>query len=86
MLGGRPIVKGMFYGAAVWLLNSAIVLPLTVEGFASSEHLPLAGVAWFTAAYTLFFVMLAVLYRALRVATKLLLISPIASQIAKRSR
>jgi hypothetical protein len=66
MLGGRPIVKGAVYAAAIWLLNSAVVLPLTGEGFAGSDHLSLAGMLWFAAAHTLFFVMLAVVYRALR--------------------
>lgn len=66
LLGGRAIVKGLVYAAAVWLMNSAVVLPLTGEGFAGGEHLSLAGMAWFAAAHTLFFVMLAVLYRALR--------------------
>lgn len=69
-LGGRAIVKGLVYAAAVWLLNSAVVLPLTGEGFAGSEHLPLAGMVWFAAAHTLFFVILALLYRALRAPPK----------------
>ena len=65
-LGGKAIVKGVIYAAAVWLLNAAVVLPLTGEGFAGSEHLALAGMVWFAAAHTLFFVILALLYRVLR--------------------
>jgi hypothetical protein len=67
LLGGPAVVKGLVYAAAVWLMNSAVVLPLTGEGFAGSEHLSAAGMAWFAAAHTLFFVSLAVLYRLLRV-------------------
>jgi hypothetical protein len=36
------------------------------EGFAGSRHLTLAGMVWFAAAHTLFFVVLAVLYARLR--------------------
>lgn len=69
-LGGRAVVKGLIYAAAVWLLNAAVVLPLTGEGFAGSEHLALAGMAWFAAAHTLFFVILSLLYRVLRTLPK----------------
>jgi len=41
-------------------------LPLTGEGFAGSAHLTFAGMAWFAAAQTLFFVAVALIYRALR--------------------
>jgi hypothetical protein len=47
----------------VWLLNAAVVLPLTGEGLAGSVHLSLAGMTWFAAAHTVFFVLLAVLYQ-----------------------
>jgi hypothetical protein len=53
---------GLLYAAAVWLANAAVVLPATGEGFAGSRHLGLAGMVWFAAAHTLFFVFLAVLY------------------------
>jgi hypothetical protein len=43
----------------VRLANAAVVLPAIGEGF---RHLGLAGMAWFAAAHTLFFVVLAVLY------------------------
>jgi hypothetical protein len=63
---GRTIAKALVYAVAVWLLNAAVVLPLTGEGFAGSEHLSFTGMAWFAAAHTLFFLILALLYRALR--------------------
>jgi hypothetical protein len=66
---GRTMAKGFAYAAVAWLLNAAVVLPLTGEGFAGSEHLSFAGMAWFAAAHTLFFLILAVLYRALRSGT-----------------
>ncbi len=64
-LNGGPWRKGVVYAAAVWLLNAAVVLPLTGEGFAGSAHLTTAGMIWFAAAHTLFFVLLAVMYAAL---------------------
>ncbi|WP_454633983.1 hypothetical protein [Bradyrhizobium cenepequi] len=70
VLKGRTIAKALAYAAAVWLLNAAVVLPLTGEGFAGSEHLSFAGMAWFAAAHTLFFLILALLYRALRAQRK----------------
>jgi hypothetical protein len=55
-------LKGAFCAVVVWLLNAAVVLPLTGESFAGSAHLTLAGMAWFAAAHTLFFMLLAVLF------------------------
>jgi len=65
VLRGPAIVKGLIYAAAVWLLNAAVVLPLTGEGFAGSAHLSVAGMTWFAAAHTAFFLALAVLFAAL---------------------
>jgi hypothetical protein len=65
-LPGRPLVKGLIYAVAVWLLNAFIVLPATGEGIAGAADLTIAGMAWFAAAHTLFFVALAVLYAAFR--------------------
>ena len=65
-LPGAPFWQGVFYAVAVWLLNAAVVLPLTGEGFAGSAHLTVAGVLWFAAAHTLFFVLMAVIYARLR--------------------
>jgi hypothetical protein len=59
----RGLVDGFLYAAAVWIANAAVVLPLTGEGFAGSRHLSLAGMAWFAAAHTLFFIAVAVLFQ-----------------------
>ena len=59
-LPGSPWRKGLLYAVLVWLLNAAVVLPTTGEGFAGSAHLSLAGMVWFAIAHTLFFVVLAV--------------------------
>ncbi|MDR3475720.1 MAG: hypothetical protein P4M09_29080 [Devosia sp.] len=58
--------KGIAYALVVWLLNAAVVLPATGEGFAGSAHLALAGMLWFAGAHTLFFVLLAVVYDRLK--------------------
>ena len=65
-LPGSPVIKGTIYALAVWLLNALVVLPFTGEGIAGSAHLSLAGIVWFAAAHTLFFVLLAVWYARLR--------------------
>ena len=65
-LPGAPWQRGLVYALGVWLANSVVVLPLTGEGFAGSAHLGLAGMLWFAAAHTLFFVVLATLYARLR--------------------
>ena len=51
-------VKGLVYLAVVWLVNALIVLPATGEGFAGSANLTLAGIAWFAAAHSIFFMIL----------------------------
>jgi hypothetical protein len=66
VLPGKVIRKGAIYAIAIWLLNAIIVLPATGEGFAGSAHLTLAGIVWFAAAHSLFFMVLAVLYGAIR--------------------
>lgn len=65
-LVGSALVKGFVYAVVLWILNAAIVLPLTGEGFAGSAHLSLAGMIWFAAAHTLFFLLLAVGYAKLQ--------------------
>ncbi|HVJ35003.1 MAG TPA: hypothetical protein VND94_17965 [Terriglobia bacterium] len=65
VLPGRSWCKGLIYALAVWVVNAVLVLPVTGEGFAGSRSLSLAGMAWFAAAHTLFFVALAVLYQGL---------------------
>jgi hypothetical protein len=66
LLRGPSWLRGLLYALAVWLANAAIVLPETGEGFAGSRHLTLAGMVWFAAAHTLFFVVQAILYSRLR--------------------
>ncbi|HVY17198.1 MAG TPA: hypothetical protein VHB27_18385 [Rhodopila sp.] len=69
---GKALLKGLLYAAAVWCLNAAVVLPLTGEGFAGARHLSVAGMVWFGAAHTLFFVVLALLHEKLRPAPRFL--------------
>jgi hypothetical protein len=52
-------VKGLAYAIALWLINAIIILPLTGEGFAGMANLSVAGILWFAAAHTLFYMMLA---------------------------
>jgi hypothetical protein len=66
VLPGGDVGKGAAYAIAVWLLNAIVVLPTTGEGFAGSAHLTFAGIVWFAAAHSLFFIVLAVLYGDLR--------------------
>jgi hypothetical protein len=56
-------VKCLVCLAVVWLVNALIVLPATGEGFAGSADLTLAGIAWFAAAHSIFFVTLAYGFR-----------------------
>ncbi len=65
MLPGGDVRKGTIYAIATWLLNAVVVLPATGEGFAGSAHLTLAGIVWFAAAHSLFFVGLAIFARSL---------------------
>jgi hypothetical protein len=60
------LLKGAAYALVVWLLNAFVVLPATGEGIAGAAHLTLAGMLWYAAAHSLFFVLLALLYGALR--------------------
>jgi len=62
MLPAGDIRKGAICTIAMWLLNAVVVLPATGEGFAGRAHLTLAGIVWFAAAHSLFFMVLAVLY------------------------
>lgn len=63
---GRAFAKGLQYAIAVWVLNAAVVLPATAEGFAGAAHLTMLGMIWFAAAHTLFFVVLASIYARLK--------------------
>lgn len=62
VLRGGALMKGLIYAGVMWFLNAFWILPATGEGVAGSAHLTLAGMAWFAAAHTLFFVVLALLY------------------------
>ncbi len=64
LLPGPAWLRGLAYAAAVWVANAAVVLPLIGEGFAGRNDLSLAGMAWFAAAHTVFFVMQAVSFRS----------------------
>ncbi len=62
LLPGKPWWKGLLYAAAVWVANAFVILPWLGEGIAGSRNLGLAGMAYFAAAHTVFFVLLAVLF------------------------
>jgi hypothetical protein len=62
----RPIAVALAFAVTVWFVNAGVVLPLTDEGFAGRTHLTFAGMAWFAAAHTLFFVAVALIYRSFR--------------------
>lgn len=66
LLRGPAWARGALYALLVWLANAFIVLPATGEGIAGSRNLSMAGIIWFAAAHTLFFVVLAILYARLR--------------------
>ncbi len=51
--------KGWIYAIGAWLINASVVLPATGEGFAGSAHLSTAGILWYAASHTLFFLVLA---------------------------
>jgi hypothetical protein len=55
----RTAAKGWIYAIGVWLINASVVLPATGEGFAGSAHLTAAGILWYAASHTLFFLVLA---------------------------
>jgi hypothetical protein len=59
-------IKGLFYAAGAWILNAAVILPATGEGFAGWDQLTIVGMIWFAAAHTLFFIVLARFYAELR--------------------
>jgi hypothetical protein len=73
LLPGPSWLRGLIYAAAVWLANALIVLPVIGEGIAGTRRLTPAGVAWFAAAHTLFFVSQAILYTRLRQRQRLVL-------------
>lgn len=66
LLPGPSWLRGLFYAVAVWLANALIVLPAIGEGLAGARRLTPAGMVWFAAAHTLFFISQAILYVRLR--------------------
>jgi hypothetical protein len=62
VLSGLARVKGLVYALLLWLANAFIVLPWVGEGIAGSRYLSAAGMIYFAAAHTVFFVLLALLY------------------------
>jgi hypothetical protein len=66
ILNGPAWLKGLQYAVLMWLINAMVILPSTGEGFAGSAHLSLAGMLWFAAAHTLFFVAVACLFSRFR--------------------
>ncbi len=65
-LPGPPWCKALATALAVWLVNAALVLPATGEGFAGSRHLGSLGIAAFALAHTAFFLVLAEAYARVR--------------------
>jgi hypothetical protein len=59
MMPWGTTIKGLAYTIGAWLINALVVLPATGEGLAGSANLSLAGVLWYAAAHTLFFMLLA---------------------------
>ena len=57
-----PWLLGVIYAAVTWIANAFVVLPIIGEGIAGSFTLSTAGILWFAAAHTVFFVTLALLY------------------------
>ena len=76
LLPGPSWLRGLIYAVVVWLANALIVLPAIGEGLAGDRRLTLAGMVWFAAAHTLFFVSQAILYARLRQKQHLILGCP----------
>lgn len=63
---GQPWLLGLVYAAATWIANAFVVLPVIGEGIAGSATLGAAGIVWFAAAHTVFFIALSILYPKMR--------------------
>lgn len=57
-----PLVSGLFYALALWLVNAWVILPVLGMGIAGEAAIPLSGMIYFAFAHTVFFVILAILY------------------------
>lgn len=65
-LPGPPWAKGLAYAVTVWAANAFVVLPWIGEGVAGSQSLSPAGMAYFAAAHTVFFLLLAAVFARCR--------------------
>ena len=57
-----PVMSGLLYAFAVWVVNAWVILPELGMGVAGSAAIPLSGMLYFAFAHTVFFVLLAELY------------------------
>jgi uncharacterized membrane protein YagU involved in acid resistance len=64
--GASPLLQGVLYGTAIWLLNALIVLPAIGEGIAGQYHLSAAGIGGFAVAHMSYFLTLSLLISSLR--------------------
>jgi hypothetical protein len=62
LLPGPGWKKGVVYAMVVWLINSAVVMPLLGKGFAASHALTPRGMAYFFVANGVYGVLLGLLY------------------------
>ena len=64
--GASPLLRGVLYGTAIWLLNAMIVLPAIGEGIAGQYHLSAEGIGGFAVAHVSYFLALSLLTSSLR--------------------
>jgi hypothetical protein len=64
--GSSPLLRGVLYGSATWLLNALIVLPAIGDGIAGQYHLSAAGIGGFAVAHMSYFLALSLLTSSLR--------------------
>ena len=64
--GASPLLRGVLYGTAIWLLNALIVLPAIGEGIAGQYHLSAAGIGGFAVAHMSYFLTLSLLISSVR--------------------
>ena len=57
-----PLLSGLLYALAVWVVNATVILPQLGMGIAGSAAIPLSGMLYFAFAHTVFYVVLALLY------------------------